>query len=71
MPKKGYYKNLLGQKFGRLMPIEFGGFRERSNGRNRTIWICKCDCGKTINVESPIKSIILEFTPLCKGWQEQ
>lgn len=52
MPKKGYYKNLLGQKFGRLMPIEFGGFRERSNGRNRTIWICKCDCGKTINVES-------------------
>lgn len=34
-------KNLLGKKFGRLIPIEWIG-----NGR----WHCKCDCGNEVNV---------------------
>lgn len=34
--------NLLRQKFGRLTVIRDTGEKD---GRNRTLWECKCDCG--------------------------
>lgn len=40
MAKKDTYKNLVGQRFGRLVVTKFGG---RKNGD--IFWICKCDCG--------------------------
>jgi hypothetical protein len=36
------------QKFNKLMVIERCG----SNKRNRALWLCKCDCGKEVIVES-------------------
>ena len=42
----GKPKNLLGQKFGRLTPIEM--LNKRSN--NSVVWRCKCDCGNECEV---------------------
>lgn len=40
---KGKYpvKNLIGQRFGRLVVIE----RKGSGNRGQAIWLCQCDCG--------------------------
>lgn len=35
------FKNLAGQKFGRLTVIEHLG----SSNDNQALWLCKCDCG--------------------------
>lgn len=35
-------KNLLGQRFGRLIVIK----RAENNKYGQAMWICKCDCGK-------------------------
>lgn len=39
------FQNLVGQKFGRLTPINW----ERDE-KNKIIWNCKCDCGNQIKV---------------------
>ncbi len=39
--------DLTGKRFGRLTVIKDSG--KRTSNRN-VIWICKCDCGKTISV---------------------
>ena len=37
-------KNLIGQRFGKLVVIEYAG----KNNSGRTTWLCRCDCdGKT------------------------
>ena len=38
--------DLTGQRFGRLTVIE----RQGSNTVGRAVWLCKCDCGKSIVV---------------------
>lgn len=45
MPKK---LDIAGQKFGRLTAM-FISWAEPNSGR--TIWLCRCDCGKTKNVK--------------------
>jgi hypothetical protein len=41
--KKGFIaKNLTGKRFGKLIVIKHLGFIKK----NRSIWLCKCDCGK-------------------------
>ena len=42
------FKNLLGQRFGRLIVIE----RAENNKYGQAMWICKCDCG---NITKPIQ----------------
>ena len=37
--------NLIGQKFGRLTVI-----KRLPNKNNRVMWLCKCDCGNTVEV---------------------
>lgn len=37
-------KSILGQKFGLLMVVEYGGVK----GRN-SYWNCKCECGKEVS----------------------
>lgn len=37
-------KNLVGNKYGKLKVIKFNG----KNKHNKSIWLCKCDCGKEI-----------------------
>ncbi len=48
MPRTG--KDLTGQKFGKLMVLGFGGYKQ--NARQRvSLWDCYCDCGNTCKVE--------------------
>jgi hypothetical protein len=42
------YKDLTGQRFGRLIVLEDVG---RTKNR-KVIWRCQCDCGSTVEVES-------------------
>lgn len=39
-------KNIIGQKFGRLLVLERVENYRQSNGRTRTRYKCQCDCGK-------------------------
>lgn len=39
-------KDIIGQKFGRLTVIERVENYRQANGRTRTRYLCKCDCGK-------------------------
>lgn len=48
MPKKGYYEDLSGKQFGKLVAIKYAG----QKGRRRTIWECKCDCGEITFVDA-------------------
>jgi hypothetical protein len=38
------------QKFGKLTAIEFLGMAGNTN-RTRSRWLCRCDCGKIVNVD--------------------
>ena len=40
MPKKGF-KDLTGQKFGRVTVLRYVG----QNSSRNSIWDCRCDCG--------------------------
>lgn len=42
LPTDPKFKNLLGQRFGRLVVIEYAG---RKGKGNLSYWRCKCDCG--------------------------
>lgn len=42
--KMGNFKDLTGQKFGRLSVIKKIDIRDSSNIK-RILWLCKCDCG--------------------------
>ena len=44
----GKVKDLTGQRFGKLKVVEYTG-RTTTVGKN-AIWLCKCDCGKLIEV---------------------
>lgn len=46
------FVDLSGQRFGRLSVVKRGGGKRRPNGQLRTTWICQCDCGKTVEVQS-------------------
>lgn len=48
MPKKGYYEDLSGKRFGRIVAIEYAG----QKGRRRTIWKCKCDCENIVYIDA-------------------
>lgn len=45
MMDKSKIHNLTGQRFGRLLVLAFIAVR-----RNRSVWLCKCDCGKVVSV---------------------
>lgn len=51
-------KNLIGQKFGELIPIKI--FETNKKG---VIWTCKCSCGKIVNVSS--RSLCSGHTKSC------
>lgn len=46
----GKIKDLTGQRFGRLIAIEFTGI----NDRHYALWRCQCDCGKDCVVSSDV-----------------
>ena len=43
-----YYKDRTGQKYGRLLAIKY----LYTNKRKKAVWLCKCECGKYIEVPS-------------------
>lgn len=46
-------KNLIGNRYGRLIVIEKTGKKARNK---ENIYLCKCDCGNTIEVRSGLLS---------------
>lgn len=47
--------NLIGQRFGKLVVVEYAGVRSRGNKKTNNkyertdrCWLCQCDCGKQI-----------------------
>lgn len=42
--------NLIGKKFGKLEVIQFSGYKQGKDHRS-AYWLCKCDCGNTIEVK--------------------
>ena len=44
-PPKIPYDEIPNMKFGKLKPIRMMNF-----GSGRTTWLCKCDCGKELEV---------------------
>lgn len=51
-------KNLIGQRFGKLVVIERDGSQN-----NKATWICQCDCGNKISVSST--NLIQKRTQSC------
>ena len=41
------YKDIIGQKFGDLVVI---GHSDRTNAKQQAFWLCRCGCGRTIEV---------------------
>lgn len=45
--------DLTGHKYGRLTVIKYcGNKRQSSNGRTYRYWLCRCDCGKEVEVST-------------------
>jgi len=53
------FKDLTGQKFGRLQVVSFHG----RNKNNQSIWLCRCDCKTSLPVES--KNLLSGTTKSC------
>ncbi|MBQ4523550.1 MAG: hypothetical protein IJA10_11455 [Lachnospiraceae bacterium] len=47
---KTNYKNLTGQRFGRLVAVRRVEDHIQSNGKKEVQWLCNCDCGGEIVV---------------------
>lgn len=56
-------KDILGQRFSRLLVIEQDDFYEAPGGSRTAKWICQCDCGNLISV--PVGSLSSGNTQSC------
>jgi hypothetical protein len=45
------FRDLSGQKFGRLTVIQYAGHRRTKGGESVVRWLCRCDCGNEIEVD--------------------
>lgn len=74
-PRKGYYKDLTGRKFGLWTVLSF---HKKEPGKH-SVWLCQCQCGTVRPVVQP--NLVGEggscgcncgnwMTPLRKGWIE-
>ncbi len=50
MPRKIDYEGLIGTRVGRLVVKEYLGIQVTSSGKNKSIYLCICDCGKEVVV---------------------
>jgi len=48
----GKFIDLTGERFGRLTVIERAASTIRKNGKTRTNWKCRCDCGNICCVDA-------------------
>ncbi len=42
--------DITGQRYGRLVAIEYAGYFEQRSGKKRSWWKCQCDCGRIVDV---------------------
>ncbi len=56
-------RNLVGQKFGRLLVVKQSHNRVTSGGRQRVFWSCLCDCGNSW--DAPSESLIKGHVKSC------
>ena len=61
------YEDLTGKKFGRLTVIK----KVENDKRQRTRWLCKCDCGNEIIVDRTNLSINKTKTVSCGCWKKE
>jgi len=47
-------KDLTGQRFGRLIVVERNGSRINKNNNHRANWLCRCDCGNSIEATTDL-----------------
>ena len=40
--------DITGRKYHRLTVLKFSHMEYRKNGKSRSVWECKCDCGNII-----------------------
>ena len=59
-------RNLKGKRFGRLVVL---GEIEKEKKNDRVRWLCKCDCGKTVEISS--KNLRLGNTQSCGCLQRE
>lgn len=45
MSRQHNFKDLTGERFGRLVVVEYAGFKTQPSGQRKTLWKCVCDCG--------------------------
>ena len=45
-------RNLIGERFGKLIVIEECESKKQPSGQIKTMWLCKCDCGNITKVTS-------------------
>ena len=48
-------KNMIGERYGKLIVVSSAGYEKTSDGKNRALYNCKCDCGN----ECVIRSVYL------------
>lgn len=61
--RKDLRRNLIGQRFGKLTVIERSNNYISPKGQSQVMYICKCDCGKEVEVAS--SSLQQGFTNSC------
>jgi hypothetical protein len=61
-------RNLIGQRFGRLVVLKRGEKKESQKSRN-AVWHCICDCGNEVDVLSC--SLISGHTTSCGCYQKE
>lgn len=54
-----YRRDITGQRFGKLTALRF----VRRTSKNRSLWLCRCDCGKQVEVQ--LDSLISGNTRSC------
>lgn len=63
IPTNKRFKNLLGNKYHRLLVESYAGKRFKPSGQGYHIWNCICDCGNTSQVAS--RNLLGGFSKSC------
>lgn len=45
MSRPHNFKDRTGERYGRLVVVEYAGFKTQPSGQRKTLWKCVCDCG--------------------------
>ena len=53
LPTHKHFRDLTGQRFGRLLVTEFAGMLQKAKWK-KAHWVCVCDCGKTITAHGAV-----------------